>query len=882
MAFILRLRSMARNLVRKDRVEHDLDDEIRGYLDMLTEEKIRRGLPRAEARREATIELGGVEQVKEQVREARLGSVLESVFFDFRSGVRSLAGSGGFAAIALLSLALGIGSAAAMFSVVDGALLRPLPYADSDRLLRITDFYPKGAVAEMQRSSRTMELAAFTTDSEFNLGGVGDTAHVSGSAVSPELFSLLGARARLGRVFGPGEDRPSAGRAVLLSDGLWRRAFQADPGILGRSITVDGEERNVVGIMPPEFAFPSPAAQLWVPVTLDPANWVDAWGAGFVPLIGKLRPGATVVEAREELRRLIARIIPLFPYSMARNWNADADVIPFRQAIIGDIRGELAALTAAVAIVLMIACINLASLLLSRTATRRKELAVRVALGASSSRVTRQLVTESLVLAAGGGGLGIALAFGVLAALQAVLPADAVRVIASGIDWRAVIFAMGAAAATGSACGMICGLGLSKLDLVEATSAGGPRVTGTRDERLRRGLIAGEVALTVMLVISAGLLIKSLWQMTQVNPGFRAEHVLTVRVYRDQASCNERSPCVAFYEALLRRTRAISGVSDAAAVNALPFSREAPALPVEVEGHPLDPEKQVAPLIWAGAATPEYFRIMRIPILAGRPFRPADDQDAAGVVVVSEAMAQRFWPGQDPIGKHLRPVWDERWRAVVAVVGDVRGSDLAGDSGEARGGAFYMPYAQSVGMNRRVPAAMILVVRTTADPSEVMSRIRAAVRESDPAAPAGPALTMEAVVSASTSQPRSMMWLFVGFASSALALVAAGVYGLISYSVARRKHEIGIRLALGAARGRIYSLVLGQSMMCVLAGLAAGLPASLALARLMRPSLFQVTPTDPITYLAVALIVAAVAAAAAYVPSRRAVRQNPTEALRIK
>ncbi len=405
MPIVTQLRNLVRNLIRQRRVERDLDDEIRGYLDMLTDDKISRGLPGAEARREALIELGGIEQVKEEIRDVRPGAYLQSVLSDVRHGVRILAAFPGFAAVALLSLALGLGSAVAMFSVVASALFRPLPYADCGRLVRVTDFYPKGAVVEMQRASRTMELAAFTTDSEFNLGAYGNTGHVSGSQVSIGLFSLLGAHARFGRVFELGEDHSSAVGPVVLSDGLWRRVFRADPAILGKPIAIDGVVHKVVGVMPPDFAFPSAAVQLWMPLIFEPSNWVDYWGAGFIPLIGKLRAGATVAEARGELHELITRIIGLFPYQMARTWNADADVVPLRAAMVEDMRGECAVLTAAVAIVLLIACVNLTTLLLARVATRRKELAMRLALGAAPGRIMRQLVSESLILAAAGAGI---------------------------------------------------------------------------------------------------------------------------------------------------------------------------------------------------------------------------------------------------------------------------------------------------------------------------------------------------------------------------------------------------------------------------------------------------------------------------------------------
>ncbi len=872
----LRLLNLVRNLFRRDLIERDLDAEIRSYAEMLAAEKISRGAEPEAARREAMIELGGIEQVKEDVREHRAGACLEGILGDVRQGVRSLAAIPGFSAVALLSLALGVGSSAALFSVAECALLRPLPYSDSGRLVRVTDFYPKAAVREMQRASRTMDLAAFSTDTEFNLRGCGEPVHVSGSVVSPGLFSLLGVGARIGRVFDPADGRFTVNGPVIICDALWRRKFGSDPAILGRAIDVEGRKRRVVGVMPADFAFPSGAAQLWLPLTVDPANWVDSWAAGFMPMIGKLRAGVTVGEAREELRRLIAQTIPMFPYSMAKTWNADTDVMPLREAMVGDFRLELAVLAAAVGIFLLIACVNLAGLLLSRAAKRHRELAVRQALGASTRRIVRQLITESLVLAAAGGGLGLAFTLGILSSLRAVLPPDAARVIGSGLDWRALLFGILTVAAAGIGCGIASGMGLPK-DLAGAVNAGGNRLTGAPAKGIRRWLIAVEVALTVMLVISAGLLIRSLRQLTQANPALRAEQILTTRVYREEGRSVDRVPVVAFYETLLRRVRTISGVSEVAAASSIPFGNEETVLPFEVEGHPLEPERELAPLVRTAAVTPGYFRILRIPLTAGRPFGLSDGPDAPGVVVVSEVMAHRFWPGQNPLGKHIRPVWDKAWRTVVGIARYRAASDLEEDEG-----AVFMPYPQSVDMSRRVPAAMTLVVRTTADASRAGREIQAVIRSLDPRVPVGPALTMQTMVSASVAQPRSMTRLFVAFAISALVLVAVGVYGLISYSIAQRRHEIAIRLALGASRSSIYSLVLERSMEHVLAGLAAGVAASLALTRLMTKFLYHVTYADPGTYLAVALIVVTVAAAAGYVPTRRAVRQDLTAALRVE
>jgi len=882
-----KFRSLARNLFHQARVEQDLDNEIRGYVEALTEEKIRSGISPAQARREALLEAGGVEQIKEQVRDARAGALVDSFLADMRYALRTLSAARGFSAVALLSLALGIGAAAAMFTLFNAVLIRPLPYANPGRLVRITDTYPEGAAAAIQRASRTMDLASFTTDSEYNLtglpSGVAATAHVAGSAVSAGLFDLLGVRPQLGRVFRKGQNSPSHDRLVILSDALWRGAFHADPAVIGKPVTVDGVARTIVGVMPPNFDFPGyplgSAAQLWIPLHLDPRNFVDYWAAGFMPLVGRLRPGITVAQATEELRRLIAQAIPQFPYVMARNWNSDAEVMPLRQAMTGDISGELVVLGGAVGIVLLIACVNLAGLLLSRSAARRKEFAVRAAVGASRRRIVRQIVTESVVLAMGGAGLGLLLAMAIISVLRPVLPGDAARLVEAGIDARVPAFAALVALLTGISSGLAPALTISRFDLAEAINAGGPRTAGGADPRLRRLLIAGEVALTVVLVIGAGLLIKSLWLLAQVNPWLRAERTVTARVYLDRSHCANRAAYIEFYEGLVRRARTITGVSDAAATSALPFSSDMrSAIPAEIEGQPLKPSEQVAPLLWAAAVTPDYFRMMRVPVIAGRAFTRADGPQAPEVVLVSQATAQHFWPGQNPLGKRVRVVWDRTWRTVVGVVADVETYEhTAGLSG-----TMYMPYAQSVGQARQIPAAMTIMVRTPADPARIGGQLRALVSEAGPGTPVGEVRTLEAVVSASTSQPRSMTWLFSGFGGAALLLVAIGVYGLIAYSVEQRRHEIGIRLALGAVQTDVYSLVLKQNMKYVLAGLACGLPAALALTRLMTGFLYHVSATDPATYAAVALVVIVVAAVAGSIPCLRALARDPTESLRVE
>lgn len=805
---------------------------------------------------------------------------MSTLLQDVRYGIRMLAKNPGFTAVAVLTLALGIGANAAMFSIVNALLIRPLPYSEPDRLVRVTGYYPKGALTALQQESRTMDIAGFTTETEFNLTGQGEPVRLIGSAVSARLFSVLGTETQLGRTFRPGEDQPGQDQVVLLSHALWRDKFGGDSEIVGRVILIDGVGREVVGVLPPGFGFPSTRVQFWMPLHLDPGNLFDAWNTGFMPLVARLRPEASLIQAQQELRPLIAHAITLFPYPMPHVWNADATVIPLQRDLVFDVRDKLIVLQCAIGLVLLIACANVANLLISRAAVRQKEMAVRAALGASRARIVRQLLTESVVLALAGGALGVMVASSALSVLKLALPMNTPGWPGVRIDWPVFAFGAGLAFLAGVASGLAPAVTGSRLDLPGVIKTGGRRSTGTAGVRLRSALIAGEVALALMLAVSAGLLTKSLWLLLRVDPGFRPERVLTVRVSPNPSFCQEKSACVALYDELLRRARGITGVSDVAAINAIPLGGQIPAVPVELEGHPVVPGQDLNTLLWAGAVSPEYFQLLRIPVLGGQVFTDADGEKSALAVVVSAATARRFWPGENPVGKHIRVLWDTRWRTVIGVVSDVRQYDLGNHSPSWLSGAVYMPYPQSVGLDGKLPTAMTLLVRTAADPPEIAGRIRELVNNLNPNVPVSEMRTMEAVVTASTSQPRSMMWLFLSFAGAALALAAIGTYGVVSYSTSQRTFEIGVRVALGASRGSILGLVVRQSLELVIVGVGVGVVAALALSRMLSSYLYGITAHDPITFVAVSGLLVGMALLAGYIPARRATKIDPVVALR--
>lgn len=860
--------------------EADLERELRTHVELEAEEQAADGVPPEDAGYAARRALGNTAQIKEDVRMAWGFQWLETLLRDFRFGLRQLRRNPGFAILAVLSLALGIGGNAAIFSVVSAVLIRPLPYRDPGKLVDIADYYPPGAIVAMQHWSRTMDLAAVSPDIQLNLTGEGEAARLAGNAVSANMFSVLGAGAALGRTFKSGEDSPGQDRLVILSHALWQEKFGGDPGVIGKEILLGGISRRVVGVMAADFMFPDSTTRFWIPLRLDPRDANNYWGANFTPIIGRLRPGATLQMAQEEIRLMTARVRPLFPYPMGRDWNSDATAIPLQSSLTGGLRRRLILLQCAIGLVLLIACVNVASLLLARATSRQKEMALRAALGAAPGRIVQQLLTESIVLGLTGGALGLALAYVAFSELKQMLPAATAHWSGVHLGWPVLAFVAALSLATGIAFGLAPALASRRPDLSGAMKSGGQRTTGS-GTRVRSALIAGEVALAVVLAVSAGLLIKSLWLLNGVNPGFQPQRVIVLRVSPNESLCQKHEACIALYNELLDRTRQIPGVTGAAASNAVPLGGQITALaPVDLEGHPRNPKQNVAPLLWAGAVTPGYFHVMQIPIINGRAFRDTDTAKSAPVVIVSADTARRYWPGQNPIGKHLRPVWDTAWRTVVGVAGNVRQYDLAGRAPNAVSGAFYMPYPQSTDIQMQLPASMILVVRTAMDPTQIVGGIRDLVRELNPNVPVSEVQTMESLVAASTEQSRSMMWFFACFAGVALLLAAIGAYGVVSYSTTQRTFEIGIRMAVGATRGEIFTMILRQSLRLVLAGLAIGIVISLILSRALAAFLYGVAATDPLTYCVVCGLLVGIALIAGFVPARKAASVNPLKALR--
>jgi predicted permease len=754
-----------------------------------------------------------------------------------------------------------------------------LPYREPDRLVRITGIYPRAAVPVFQQKTRTMDVAAISGGSEWNLSGKGEAVRVVASAASTNMFTVLGASVARGRSFEPEENIPGRDRVAIISDSLWKAEFGGDPEIVGRVVGLDGVNREVVGVMPPGFSFPSSRVQVWVPMRLDPSNFLEYWAGEFVPLVARLRPGASLLQCQADIRALITQFRQTFPYPMARDWNADAGAIPLKQDLVGDIRGKLIILLSSVGTVLLIASANVASLLLSRATARRKEIALRVALGAARLRIVRQLLTESVLLAAIGGGLGIFLGTSALSVFKSLLPASTPGLAQAAIDWQVA----GAIAAlvlfAGMASGMAPALSAAQIDLAEAIRTGGQRSTARFWTRLRGWLIGGEVALTVVLVVSAGLLTRSLYILSEADPGFRPAGILTVRISPNQSACAQRPACIALYEALLGRTRGIPEVEDTAIANTVPLDGDLPTLAVDVEDHPKSVDHP-APMFWAGAISPGYIRMMRIPLLAGREFTDADGAGSAGVLLISTSTARRFWPGEDPIGKHIKDAGENRWRTVVGVVGDVRQHSLSHGLPDWISGVLYMPYAQSIREDGQIPAAMTLLVKARPDSERLRNVIRSLAEQQDPNVPVSRVQPLEDVVSGSISNFSSTIRVFLSFAGAAILLAAIGIYGLVSYWVSQRTYEIGVRVAVGASRQRIVSMILAQGLRVAFYGSVAGVSAALVLTRFLASLLYGVAATDLLTFTAVTLLILGVAATASAFPAWRAARVDPVRSLR--
>jgi len=805
---------------------------------------------------------------------------------DLRFALRMLRKNLGFSAIAIATLALGIGANTAVFSVVDSVILRPLAYREADRLFVIHEVVPKFShiaplipvnamhFLEWRKSMQSFNQLALISGVTFNLTGSGEPERIPAARVTPSLFPMLGVQAQLGRTFLEAEDQPGRDRVVLLSDELWRRRFAADPGVVGRKIMLDGRPYEIAGVLPASFHFPKlnqlfamtvaeERPQLWKPFGLRDDELQPIGDFNF-SCIARLKPGISPARTLSELNVVQARIASQFPEKVELR----AALVPLQDQVTGRSRTGLELMLAAVAAVLLIACVNIANLLLARATGRRREIAIRSALGAGSGRLVRQALAESLLLSGIGGVFGMAIAYAAIRLILARAPVDLPRMDEVHPDVRLLLFTVAISALAGVVFGILPAWRFARTDPQEAMRAGSRGNTaGRRSGGLRSLLVGLEVGLSAMCLIAGGLLLHSFVKLIRVDRGFEAERIVTVALNLPGSRYPNLEKRAAFVQSLLERVKSLPGVTAAGISNMLPLAGEGHNNLLSVEGR--NAPMMDRPIADIRYVNPEYFRAMGIPLRAGRIFSEADRERK--LALVSALTAARLWPGEDPIGKRFRQGGDESpLLEVVGVVGDVRGVSL----NKAPSLTVYMPYWQTFF------GGASLAVRTAMDPRAASSAIRTAIRQIDPELPIPAFRTMEDIVAESVAQRRFQMNLVLLFAAAAMLLASLGIYGVVSHSVAQRTNEMGVRMALGARPAAIRRMVLRQSLLPVAFGLAAGVSASMALGRLLGSLLFGVSARDPITVLGVVALLSAVAAAATLIPAHRATHVDPVTALR--
>ena len=806
---------------------------------------------------------------------------------DIRYALRQLNRSKGFAAVAILTLALGIGANTAIFSVIDSILLEPLPFPHQDRLMQLsagTDYYnyPKGWIREYQRRAHTFSsISGFSQNIEYNVTGGGTTGRAFGSTVNANLFDTLGVRPAIGRFFSPEEETQGQDRVIVLGYGFWKEQFGGDPNIVGRTMMLDGMNREIIGVAPAQVRFPDFETQFWIPISFKTGNPYDPWAPMDYQAIGRLRDGVAPNQAQAELRSLHREMLALFPWRMPDNWAADVVVTPLLKSIVGDVRPRLLLLSGAVGLVLLIACANVANLMLARAAARQREMSLRSALGADTRRLVRQLLTESAVLAVISGGLGVLLAAMSINGLKLVLPPDTPRLANLGLHLGVFLFAAGVSILTGILSGLVPAFQSAKRDLQGALRLNAGNVFGHAGRfRISQMLVVGQIALAVVVITAAGVMLRSLYRLANTDPGFHSEQTLTAQISLDRNACTQKGACLAFFDTLLERAQALPGVEAAAMVDALPMTGYDSWYVFDAEDHPRDP-RQLALQGSSRTVSPSYFQLMGIRLLRGRWLNRDDESGTTRAVLVSETEANQLWPGKDPIGKHLADVGTQELSPAVMdmntasiVVGVVSGTHHQGLEKDS-GWETYLPITP-----RTEKPVMNILLRSRLGSAALAASLRDLVLQLNPSVPVTKVRTLRSVVTSSTATPRSLTMLLTTFGALAILVGGIGVYSLISYTVSWRTREIGLRLALGANRLQIAELVLKQSLTLAVMGSVLGIAGAVAVTRLMGRFLFETSPLDPFTYSLVPVLFLLLAVLAAWSPARRAAAVDPMVALR--
>jgi predicted permease len=890
---MIRLREFAsrlRGLFWKSRLDRDLDEELRAHLDMLVEENLRRGMTAEEARRAARRSFGGVIQTKEAYRDQRGVPVVETLVQDVRYAARLLRKNPGFTAVALITLALCIGANTAIFSVVSGTLLRPLPYPEPDRLVRLMQSYAQKGLspwnmsqmnfAAYREQSRSFEaLAAISISGGANLTGVGEPERIQLARVTADFFNVFKVEPLLGRAFRPDEETPGKNAVCVLSYSFWQRRFAGDSQAVGTTLLLNDVATEIVGVMPEGFDFPErwPSVALWTPVALNAQRQAPFFLRG----VGRLRPGVSPAEAEAETTAILwnsANQNPGFIGSEgAPQPGADLKtmVTPLKEVITVNSEKPLTILLCAAGLLLLIGCANVANLLLAKGAMRTREVAVRMALGATPLRVVRQLLTESLLLALIGGAIGAMLAWWGVRLIVRLGIERVPRLAEVSLDTTVLLFSLAIIALTGLLCGLAPARQAYALRVEAGLREGARGSTRAAHRRTNGMLVAAQFALSVLLLVGVGLLLRSFQNLVKTDTGFRPDNVLAMTVSLSDKKYNSDDSFLQFNQSLVERVNSLPGIVRAATIDGLPLSGDDNADGIVVEGQEPGPG-DVAPVFGIRVVTPGYFETLGIRLLRGRDVEEADNRGSQLVALVDQTLARRYWPGEDPVGKRIRFAWSNDWMTVVGLVDAIKDDAL----GEPPKPHVYLSYAQWPLRSNNLPLKFYLVSRTAGDPAAAAPAVRGVVQQLDPDLPVYTVQTMTQAMARTLHSERLTNRLLVGFAALAVLLAATGIYGVMSLNVNSRVQEFGIRTALGARPRDVLGLVIAGGMRLAAAGIAAGVGGALWLTRFLESLLFEVKPSDLPTFAAAVLLLAAVALAACYLPARRATKIDPMVALR--
>jgi len=872
-----RVRSILEALFRRSRLEDGTDAELRAHIETYTDDLMSSGVSRAEAERRARVEFGGMEAVKEECREARGLRWPDELRQDLRYAFRALRKTPGFAVAAVLSLVLGIGVNTAIFSVINAALIRPLPYAEAGRLAaiyenRTTRGAAFGAFAnanfvDLRANAPSFEDIAAHTSTGLSLTGAGKAEQLLGRLVTGNMFAVLGVPAHLGRTLIPEDGEPGKPRVILLSYGLWRRKFGGDPAITGRALSLDGNSYTVTGVMPDTFQFPGAQDEFWLPLRFDAKDRQERSNHN-LHCIGRLKRSASFRQAQTEASFIARKLQREYPDT---NVGVDFSLLPLHESLTRTVRSALIVLLVAVGLLLVIACANVGNLILARSTARRRELAVRAALGAGRWRLVRQMLTESLCLASLGGMAALALCLVLIRTLRTSLPPALMPAGEIRVDTGVLCFGLIIAMAAGLLSGLAPALMVASGNLHDWLAGSSRSATGSGTEvRTRSVLVAGEVSLTLILLIGAGLLLRSFVRLMDVDPGFNPGQVLAVRFALPQFLYPSYVNKMSFYQRLLERMGANPGIQSAALTTCSPLTNEGGSSWFIREARPAaHPEDLIAN---NRLVSEDYFRMLGIPLREGRTFSSHHGADAPLVAVINEGMARRFWPGESPVGKRFQFI-SKPWIQIIGVVGDVHQTALDLDPAPE----IYRPLTQD-GQIWLAPRA--LVIRTRGEPSAFAPVLRQQFHALDSSAPIYGLDSMDALLEKSLASRRLEVWLVGAFGLVALLLASIGIYGVVAYVVTQRCQEIGLRMALGATRGDVVGMMLRKGLTPVLIGLAIGVALALALSRFLTSQLYHVKATDALTFDVVPLLLILIAGCAAYVPARRAARIDPMLALR--